>query len=129
MRGDDCFPVGLRPDVTPPPSPARISAHGLGHDFGQLTAIDDLDLMIGAGQTQAIVGPSGENFYPAFYADNTIDRRKLETVAKVLGPLPAAAKFFFFTAKSTLLQSTPLQALRMGRVDEVLTAAAGFAER
>ena len=36
-----------------------LSARGLGHDFADLTAIDELDLTVAAGRTQAIVGPSG----------------------------------------------------------------------
>jgi hypothetical protein len=77
----------------------------------------------------AIVGPSGENYYPAYYADPTLERRALERVSKVLGSLPAPSKHHFFTSKSTLLQETPLEALRKGREAEVLVAAAGFAGR
>ena len=77
----------------------------------------------------AIVGPSGENYYPAYYADPTLDRRSLEKVSKALGSLPAPSKHHFFTSKSTMLQETPLDALRKGREAEVLAAAAGFAER
>ena len=77
----------------------------------------------------AIVGPSGENYYPAYYADPTLDRRTLEQVSKVLGSLPAPSKHHFFTSKSTMLQETPLDALRKGREADVLAAAAGFAER
>lgn len=82
-----------------------------------------------AGRLFSLTGPSGENFYPAFFADPGLDRRAVEKVAKVLGTLPAASKYFFFTSKSTLLQETPLQALRRGRLDEVLTAAAAFSQR
>lgn len=77
----------------------------------------------------AIVGPSGENYYPAYYADPTLDRRTLEKVSKALGSLPAPSKHHFFTSKSTMLGETPLDALRKGREAEVLAAAAGFAER
>lgn len=77
----------------------------------------------------AIVGPSGENYYPAYYADPTLDRRSLEKVSKALGSLPASSKHHFFTSKSTMLQQTPLDALRKGRETEVLVAAAGFAKR
>ena len=77
----------------------------------------------------AIVGPSGENYYPAYYADPTLDRRVLEQVSKALGSLPAPSKHHFFTSKSTMLRETPLDALRKGRQAEVLAAAAGFAAR
>lgn len=77
----------------------------------------------------AIVGPSGENFYPAYYADESLERRKLEQVAKALGSLPGPSKHHFFISKSSMLGETPLQALRKGRQAEVLAAATGFAER
>ncbi|MEB0032180.1 hypothetical protein QN372_15590 [Undibacterium sp. RTI2.1] len=77
----------------------------------------------------AIIGPSGANYYPAYFADPTLDRRSLERVSKVLRSLPAHSKHHFFTSKSTLLRETPLEALRKGRDTEVLLAAAGFAER
>ncbi|WP_295751589.1 hypothetical protein [Undibacterium sp.] len=77
----------------------------------------------------AIVGPSGENYYPAYYADRTLERRTLERISKVLGSLPAPSKHHFFISKSTMLQETPLEALRKGRESDVLIAAAGFAER
>jgi hypothetical protein len=81
------------------------------------------------GRLFALLGPSGENYYPAFYGDSELNRRDIERVAKALGRLPPAAKLHFFTSTSTLLQDTPLAALRNGRLDEVLAAAAGYAER
>lgn len=88
-----------------------------------------ISLAVKKNRMFAMVGPSGENFYPAFYADSSLDRRALEAVSQTLGSLPGASKFYFFTAKSTFLGETPLEALRKGRVDAVLSAAAGFAER
>lgn len=82
-----------------------------------------------AGRMFAVIGPSGENFYPAYFADEALDRRALEKVSKSLGTLPASSKHHFFTSKSTLLASTPLEALLKGRVIDVITAAAAFAER
>ena len=38
---------------------ASLSGREIGHRFGSLTALDGLDLEVGAGQTLAIVGPSG----------------------------------------------------------------------
>lgn len=81
------------------------------------------------GRMFAVVGPSGDNFYPAYFADEELDRRSVEKVSKSLGTLPASSKHHFFTAKSTLLDATPIDALRKGRIDEVLTAAAAFVER
>lgn len=81
-----------------------------------------------AGRMFALVGPSGENFYPAFFADAELDRRSVEKVCKALGALPAASKYFFFTSPSAILDGqTPLSALKKGRVADVLVAAAGFA--
>lgn len=82
-----------------------------------------------AGRMFALVGPSGENFYPAYFANEALDRRVLEKVSKSLGTLPASSKHHFFTSKSTLLEATPLEALRKGRVNDVISAAAAFAER
>jgi hypothetical protein len=80
------------------------------------------------GRMFALVGPSGENFYPAFFADASLDRRSVEKAAKALGTLPAASKYFFFTSKSMLLNAqTPLDALKKGQVAEVMQAAASFA--
>ena len=77
----------------------------------------------------ALVGPSGDNFYPAFFADSTPGRPLIEKVSRALGDLPAQSKYFFFTSKRTSLQDTPLNAMRLGRVAEVLALAADFAER
>lgn len=81
------------------------------------------------GRLFALVGPSGENYYPAFYSDAGLDRRSVEKVAKALGQLPSASKYFFFTSKSIFLGGvTPLDALKNGRLADVSAAAAGFAE-
>lgn len=80
------------------------------------------------GRLFSVVGPSGENFYPAFYAHHEYDRRSLEKTSKALGDLPAASKYQFFTSPSHCLAGkTPLQALQQGSLQQVLTAAAGFA--
>jgi hypothetical protein len=82
-----------------------------------------------AGRLFAFVGPSGENVYPAFYLDPSLDRRAIEQVSKALGSLPAASKYYFFTEQFTSLQDTPLNALRQGRLVEVLAAAASVVGR
>lgn len=75
-------------------------------------------------------GPSGENWYPAFFADTAIARRTLEQVCKALGPLPGASKWQFFTTpKVSLAGRTPLAALAEGDSEAVLQAARGFLER
>ena len=72
-------------------------------------------------------GPRGRNVYPAFFADESLDRNVLERIARHLGDLPAASKYFFFTSPRTSLGGkSPLQALAKGKVDAVLKAAAAF---
>jgi hypothetical protein len=82
-----------------------------------------------SGGMFAISGPAGEEFYPAFYADKRFVRSDLESAAKALTGVSADSKFHFFTSKSTLLAATPLEALKEGRLENVLTAAAAFSER
>lgn len=83
-----------------------------------------------ANRMFALLGPGGEYYYPAFYADGDLNRREIEKVAKILGRVPAASKYYFFTSKSEFLGSvTPLEALKKGRLDEVLIAATAFEER
>ncbi|MGA7181234.1 MAG: hypothetical protein WBX11_16830 [Thiobacillaceae bacterium] len=72
----------------------------------------------------------GDHYYPAFYADPEFERRQLGNVCKALGDLSGWQKWqFFTTAKASLGRLTPLEALRKGRYEPVLKAAAGFAER
>lgn len=83
-----------------------------------------------AGRLFALVGPSGENYYPAFFADEKYDRRSLEGVSQALGELPSAVKFHFFTSKfHSLGNMTPLNALAKGRLAETLVAVKAFVER
>jgi hypothetical protein len=78
----------------------------------------------------SIAGPAGENYYPAFYADVSLDRGSIEEVCIALDSLPSTSKFYFFTSKSTYLGvKTPLEALKEGRLADVLAAATGYAER
>lgn len=78
----------------------------------------------------ALLGPGGEYYYPAFYADGDLHRREVEKVAKLLDGVPAASKYHFFTSKSTYLGGvTPLQALKRGRLNDVLIAATALGER
>ena len=72
----------------------------------------------------------GVQYYPAFFADSSLDKRKLERVCKTLGDLPGWEKWRFFTApKNSLGKRTPIEALKAGMYQEVQRAAAGFAER
>jgi hypothetical protein len=76
----------------------------------------------------ALLGPSDEHYYPAFYVDPSLDRRAIEKVSKAMGSIPGAAKYNFFTEKSHMLGATPLEALRQGRVAEVLVAATVYGD-
>lgn len=87
----------------------------------------EIDDAVEANRLFAFEGPGGEPYYPAFYADATVARSALELVAQELLDLPAPSKYHFFLSKRTNLGTTPLEALKCGRVDEVLQAAAGFA--
>lgn len=76
-----------------------------------------------------LAGPSGDFLYPAFFADSRHDRTVLEKVSRALGSLPGGAKWEFFTTpRLSLGRKTPLQALAKGQVEEVLAAAAAFAD-
>lgn len=77
----------------------------------------------------AVLAPAGVDYFPAFYADPSIDLRALGQVTKVLSGLPAASKYHFFVSKKFTLGMTPLEALADGSVKDVLTVAAGFAVR
>lgn len=77
----------------------------------------------------SVHAPSGVDYFPAFYADPSIDRRALGDVAKVLSSVPGASKYHFFVSKSFTLGMTPLEALAGGGVKNVLITAAGFATR
>lgn len=72
---------------------------------------------------------SGVEYFPAFFADASRDRRSLGRVVRVLAGLPSPSIYHFFVSKSVMLRMTPLEALAEGRVKSVLDAARGFAER
>jgi hypothetical protein len=82
-----------------------------------------------SGRTFTVdVGP--QQYYPAFFLSEDIDRRALESVAALLGDLPGWSKWQFFTsAKASLGGVTPLAALRKGELEKVRKAATAFAER
>lgn len=78
----------------------------------------------------AIIGPSGDAYYPTFFADAKHDRRQLEKVSRALQDLPATSKYFFFTApRESLGRKSPLDAIANGQIEAVLRSASGFVER
>lgn len=84
---------------------------------------------VAAGRIFAVIGPSGESFYPIFFADPTLDLRVIAKIVEALGSLPGATKYHFFTSKFTALGESPLDALRKGKVGQVSSAALSYAER
>ena len=77
----------------------------------------------------ALRGASGEYVYPAFFADPRHDRHTLEKISKILGDLPGAAKWDFFTVpRLSLGGKSPLQALAKGKLDAVMAAARAYAD-
>ena len=76
------------------------------------------------------VAVGSDRLYPAFYADASLDRQQLESVAKELGSLPGWSKWQFFTTpKASLGGATPIEALKEGRYNEARRAAIGFVDR
>jgi len=72
----------------------------------------------------------GQVCFPDFYLDKRYDRRRVESVCKLLGDLPGGSKLQFFTTpKGSLGGRTPLEALASGNLAAVRTAAMGFVER
>jgi hypothetical protein len=88
-----------------------------------------LSAAVRAQRLFVLSGPSGDFLYPAFFADSRHDRAVLEKVSRALGSLPGGAKWEFFTTpRLSLGRKTPLQALAKGQVEDVLAAAAAFAD-
>jgi len=66
----------------------------------------------------------GEQYYPAFFLANELDRKDLARVARRLDGLAGWSKWLFFTEPKELLGGlTPLQALLRGEVKQVLRTA------
>lgn len=71
----------------------------------------------------AITGPGGRSYYPAFYADPGIKREHVERVTRTLALLHPRSQYLFYTTVRTSLGETPFDALRAGRLEDVITAA------
>ncbi|MDN7180580.1 hypothetical protein M0D69_21770 [Caballeronia sp. SEWSISQ10-4 2] len=75
------------------------------------------------------VDVEGQSYFPAFFADGKVGRATLENVSRILGELPGWTKWdFFTTAKGSLGDISPLEALRKGRIEEVNRVASAFTE-
>lgn len=87
----------------------------------------EIDEAVATNRLFSFEAPGGKHYYPAFFAAADIDRASLKLVVQEFRGLPAASKYHFFVSKRTNLGEMPLEALKRGRVDNVLQAAAGFA--
>lgn len=81
-----------------------------------------------AGRLFSIVVSPGQEYFPAFFADASYNRRALGKVTQALEGLPGESKYFFFTRKSTRLRATALEALAQGRTMEAVACAIAFAD-
>lgn len=89
---------------------------------------DALDKAVQSGELFSIEGPAGAMYFPAFFADVRYIKSGLGEVSKTLDALPGPSKYEFFTTTSTRLGHTPLEALAMGRLRDVLVSAEAFRE-
>ena len=81
------------------------------------------------GNIFSLIGDSGKNIYPAFFADMELEQYSVQMVVKALGSLPSPTKYMFFVVKSRALSGhTPLQALRNGQLSKVVGVASAFAK-
>lgn len=85
--------------------------------------IDWLEDALGECRVFSIIGPGGRSYYPAFFADPVIKRENIERVTRTLALLDPHSQYMFYTTATTSQGETPLDALRAGRLDEVITAA------
>lgn len=83
---------------------------------------------VAARRRIAVKGPSGQSYYPAFYAGPRYSRRALEKVSKQLRGLLDSLKDYFFTRISYFLGKISLDTLAERRLADVLKAAAANAE-
>ncbi|MBB5405063.1 hypothetical protein [Paraburkholderia youngii] len=97
------------------------------------------------GSLFTVDGPNGVSYYPAFFLDESLDRRTVARVSRALKELPGASKWAFFTnPRRSLGGLTPLEViggkqpkrkqgggstpLEKVNLSMVLRAAAGYAE-
>ena len=80
------------------------------------------------GRVFAMTAPNGRSYYPAFYTDVGLNRADVERVVQVLSLIEPVSRYTFFYRRWTPLGATPLEALRRGRLEEVLVMATWFSE-
>ncbi|QEI07716.1 hypothetical protein FXN63_19130 [Pigmentiphaga aceris] len=85
---------------------------------------------LAAGSIFYVDGGRNERYYPAFFADATLDTKAVRKVTKALGNLPGASKWLFFTSpRESLGDLTPLDVLAGKRPAAKPGYAAGELER
>lgn len=117
--------------------------------LGEMASFDKLESLLDANVFAARLGCTSETLetlcaarrifavvidgvprYPSFYVDARFHQRQLEAITKLLGSVSSGGKLqFFVTRKGSLGAITPLDALMLGRFNDVRAAAIGFAER
>ena len=117
--------------------------------FGDMASFDKLEPLLDANVFAARRGCASESLetlcaarrifavvidgvprYPSFYVDARLHQRQVEAITKLLGGVSSGGKLqFFVTPKGSLGAITPLDALMLGRFNDVRAAAIGFAER
>ena len=76
---------------------------------------------ITAGRLFCIIGPDGQDYYPAFFADSIEYYRKcLGKVCQALKGISPYGKYQFLTTNNVLIGGQPLDAIHHARIDEVL---------
>lgn len=86
--------------------------------------------MAETGKIFSLETNAGRQYYPAFYADFSLQLRDLERVSEILAALPGSSRWQFFTTPKISLEArTPLQALKDGDIRAVMLSAQGFVER
>ena len=84
---------------------------------------------IKTGRIFSVQAPDGVSYFPAFFVGPVIRRRLFGKVTKALAGLPGQSMLHFFVSRSTMLGTTPIEALAADRFKEVMVAAVGFANR
>jgi len=85
---------------------------------------------LAAGSIFYVDGGRNERYYPAFFADASLDTKAVRKVTKALGDLPGASKWLFFTSpRESLGGLTPLEVLAGKRPAAKAGYASGELER
>ena len=90
--------------------------------------VDWLSKALHDGRVFAMTGPDRRNYYPAFYMAPGVNCSDIEMVVQVLSRVEVISRLTFFYRIWTPLGSTPLEALREGRLDDVIKLAIWFVD-